>query len=538
MKILFTLFILAVSFSAFAQNEASYLLFLKDKTGTSYSTDSPEEFLSAKAIERRNKSNIEITNQDLPLSKIYTDSILNLGPEIIAKSKWLNTVTIRTADKQLIDTITKIAFIDSVLLTKPGATSKSARSKFNINAPQKVAAYDSAFYGSSWQQIKLHRGQLLNHHGFKGKGIEIAVLDAGFYRVNELAAFDSIRMNNQILGTRDFVYPKQDVYTQHQHGMQVLSTIAANLPNKLVAPATKAKFWLLRSEDDNSEYQIEEDFWIAAAEFADSVGVDIITSSLGYTEFDDSTMNYTPAQMNGKTARITNGANIAAQKGILVVNSAGNEGGKAWKVIGAPADGEHVMAVGGVYPSGVRVYFSSVNSNHGFVKPNVMSVGAQTQGISPSGEVTDMYGTSFSCPLLTALAACLWQALPEKNNFEIKALIEQISDRYETPDKEYGYGIPDFFKPLSTKYSSTAKNATSQLSVSNNPFHNTLTISGTQSIKTIAFFNLNGQRLFQLSPNGNDKVQINTSLFKNYKGVVVVQAKTANSIETLKLIRK
>ncbi len=234
-------------------------------------------------------------------------------------------------------------------------------------------------YGTNYAQISIHEGQFLHNKGFRGEGMTIAILDAGFYQYNTNPAFDSIRLNNQVLGTWDFVENKESVTEEHDHGMFCFSTIAANTPGKIVGTAPKAHYYLFRTEDAATEYQVEEQNWVAGAERADSLGVDLISSSLGYYAFDDASTSYTYADMNGKTAIITKGAEYAVKKGIFITNSAGNSGGDAWHYLIAPADGEHVMAVGAVDVNGNVAGFSSYGpSADNRIKPDVASVGSAT----------------------------------------------------------------------------------------------------------------------------------------------------------------
>lgn len=300
-------------------------------------------------------------------------------------------------------------------------------------------------YGASFNQINMLSGDYLHYQGFQGQGMVIAVLDAGFYKVDSLPAFDSLRTNNQILGTYDFVQGNTSVYEDHNHGMNVLSTMGGYLDGQIIGTAPKASYWLLRSEDAAFEYLAEEDNWVAAAEFADSVGADIINSSLGYTTFDDPLENHTYNDMNGNTTIITKGANIAASKGILVVNSAGNSGSSSWNYIGAPADGDSVLAIGAVDVNSQHASFSSKGpSFDGRVKPNVAAQGQATIVASTSGGIQAGNGTSFSSPIMAGMAACLWQAHPSLTNMQIFNIILESAHLYSNPDTLLGFGIPDF----------------------------------------------------------------------------------------------
>jgi subtilisin family serine protease len=302
-------------------------------------------------------------------------------------------------------------------------------------------------YGASVYQTSLFNGQYLHNYNYKGLGMHVAVLDGGFYKANEYFALDSLWKNGQILGTKDFVDPTSDIFTTHWHGMSVLSCMGGNVPGQLIGTATKASYWLIRCEDTNSEFLIEEDNWVAAAEFADSCGVDVINSSLGYTQFDDSQMNHTYADMDGKTTRITRGANIAATRGMLVFSSAGNEGNGSWKYIAAPSDGENVIGVGAVDKDSVAAYFTSYGPAYGGkTKPNVSAVGLNTFLQKSDGKLGYLNGTSFSSPVMAGIATCFWQSVSHVPAMEIKKTIEKFSHLYLNPDPRLGYGIPDFKK--------------------------------------------------------------------------------------------
>ena len=425
----------------------TYVIKFKDKNNSVYSIDKPQEFLSERAINRRLKYKIPVTEQDVPINDSYVEKIKELGLEIYAVSKWLNLVVVYTEDSTLIEKAGEFDFVNSK------TDKKKHKKKTKIKKVDKIeieSNSDTMFvfkYGFGKNQITMLNVHNLHNRGYMGQGIEIALLDAGFYNTDTLTGFDSIRVNNQILGTKDFVERDGDVYRDASHGMQVLSTIAANLPDKLVGSAPKAKYWLLRSEDERSEYLVEEYYWVTAAEYADSVGADMIHSSLGYNDFDDISTNHVYEDMNGDIAPATIAADIASSRGILVVTSAGNEGDDSWKYITSPADADSTLTVGATNGAGKISYFSSIGpSADGRIKPDVMAQGSFIWVLGRNDNVTFSFGTSFSAPLLAGAVACLWQANPEFNNMEIIDAVQKTSDRYHSPDDKYGYGIPDFEK--------------------------------------------------------------------------------------------
>ncbi|OQX96977.1 MAG: hypothetical protein B6I20_13640, partial [Bacteroidetes bacterium 4572_117] len=364
LRLLATILLSVVISSLAAQvSPDHYLINLADKNNTPYSLDNPGAFLSERAIQRRLKQNIPYNENDLPVNPVYLGELKALGLKIVNVSKWMNSLTVYSKDTLLLDTLDKIPFVKSIGINKKTYVKNMDTDKLQIPIKaEKTNDFDSAdyyFYGNSFRQIEMLEGHHLHKEGFRGEGMLIAVLDAGFFKVDELPAFDSIRENNQIVGVYDFVDNDTEVYDASSHGMKVLSTMAGNIPGALVGTAPKAKYLLLRTEQGASEYIIEEHNWVVAAEYADSLGVDMINSSLGYNDFDDNNQDHVYADMDGNTTMISIAADIAASKGILVVTSAGNEGFSDWKYISAPADADSVLSIGAVAPDETIAYFSS-----------------------------------------------------------------------------------------------------------------------------------------------------------------------------------
>ncbi|MCB2219348.1 MAG: S8 family serine peptidase [Bacteroidetes bacterium] len=436
----------------------TYWIRFTDKNNSPYNINNPEEFLTQRAINRRIVQNIPIQQNDLPVNQTYIDAVVATGVSIKTVSKWFNSVTVYTTNPALIATIEEFSFVQSAQKVGNGEiTSKSNKPFFEkewcSSEPMNTGGKDpsslqSFNYGLAYNQINMLNGIALHDMGFDGSGMVIAVLDAGFTNVDIIPAFDSLWINNQILGVKDFVNPNSpNIFGSHYHGCMVLSTMGANLPGQMVGTAPHADYWLLRSENGSSEYLVEELNWVSAAEFADSVGADIINSSLGYTTFDDPTQDHTYDDMDGNTTPITLAADLAASKGILVVNSAGNSGSSSWQYIGAPADGDSVFSIGAVNSSGDYASFSSTGPTYdGRVKPNVVAQGQGTTIITTSGTVTTGNGTSFSSPVTAGMVACLWQAFPERKNMEIMDVIQQSASQYDNPDHYLGYGIPDYLE--------------------------------------------------------------------------------------------
>lgn len=429
-----------------AQN-GIFRIYFTDKNNSPYTITSPQDFLSQRAIERRNDAGINILANDLPINQTYIDSILNYpNTVLLAKSKWFNTICIQT-DSATLATILTVSFVGSAQRLKC-KENFIVPDKFTIPTERFFTVDAENLYGQAYNQIALHNGHLLHNKGFRGAGMHIAVLDAGFPNLDETPAFSKLFSEGRIADTYNFVDDTFDVITNsHFHGSLVMSCMGADDPYSFVGTAPDATYYLYLTEDADTELPLEEDNWVEAAERADSNGVDLINTSLGYTQFDDSTLNHTYADLNGNTTFISRGADVAASKGILVVCSAGNSGTSPWFRIGAPGDADSVLTVGAVDKDGIYAEFSSKGfSSDGDIKPNVAAQGSQAALIWPGGNISLGSGTSFSSPITCGMAACLWQAHPDKNNMQIINAIQASGNKFTTPDSLTGYGIPDYWK--------------------------------------------------------------------------------------------
>jgi hypothetical protein len=426
------------------QDTLKYRISLKDKAATEYSLKKPEKYLSAKAIERRRKQNLSIDSTDLPVCRKYIDEIRKQGVKIVVTGKWDNFVTVSCNDTTLIDRIAALPFVLSTekVWISPGAGKPSMATERDSVLNQPTIHPDS-IYGRAITQIQMSNGDKLHEAGFKGQGMTIAVIDAGFHNVDKITAMQNIR----ILGTKDFVNQQADIFAESSHGMSVLSCIGMNRPDIMTGTAPEASFWLLRSEDEYSEHLVEQDYWSAAVEFADSVGVDVINTSLGYYTFDDKSKNYKYLDLDGRHALMSRQASHIADKGMILVCSAGNSGAGSWKKITPPGDADNVLTVGAIDKRAVLATFSSVgNTADHRVKPDVVAVGVGSDVIRTDGNQGRANGTSFSSPIMCGMVTCLWQACPTLTAKEVIELVRRSGDRAGFPDNIYGYGVPDMWK--------------------------------------------------------------------------------------------
>jgi serine protease AprX len=450
------LFLFAATFS---QAQLTYTVKLKYKK-SSYSLSQPSSFLTAKAIARRTRQHITIDSTDLPINKTYLDSIANVpGVTIKSKSKWLNQVVVDITDPNAIDTINSFSFVQhaSVVGTTFAPQSKIKLQKIEPETnillgsrsvlDNQGTLADTFNYGNNYQQVHIHEGEYLHNSGYMGQGMTIAVVDAGFHNYRTTTAFDSVNINGQIKEIFDFVARDSSVSEDNAHGAYCFSILAANRPGVMIGTAPKANYLLYRTEDVTSEKPVEEQNWIEAVERADSLGADMVSSSLGYYLFEDPQYNHPYAQRDGNSTQITRAADIAAKKGMIIMNAAGNTGNSAdeSKYTLVPADGDSVVAVGAVNTSGVIGGFSSWGPNSaGKTKPNIVSVGWGATFINFWGDPQAGNGTSYAQPNITGLIACLWQAFPEFSNMDIIDAVQRSADKYNSPDDRYGFGIPNF----------------------------------------------------------------------------------------------
>lgn len=462
MKRLFTFLTLLLLLNESEAQLNRYIIRFKHKGATNFTLNNPSAFLSQRAVDRRTRYTIPVDSSDLPVPATYITQIRNIPNVTVHNiSKWLNAVTIFTTDANALTAINALPF---VLSTTPIASrladagsNKWTEDFIPLDNTQRQSdtQQENDFFnygtGASFNEIHMHKGEFLHNAGLRGQGMQIAMLDGGYFQYTTLDAMDSAVANGQFLSTWDFVNREASVVEDNSHGMSCLSTIAANIPGLFIGKAPKASFHLYKTEDVPTEYPIEEFNWACAAERADSVGADVISSSLGYGyDFSSPVPDYPYSTLDGNTLMAAIAGDLAAKKGILVFNSAGNAGNLPWRMITTPADGDSVVAVGAVNTAGVVGAFSSYGpSGDGQVKPDVSSAGVGAVIQAANNTVVTGNGTSYAGPNMAGLATCLWQGFPEFNNMRIVRALREAGSIYATPNDRIGYGIPDLKKAFS-----------------------------------------------------------------------------------------
>ena len=438
------LLLLLFTINSYSQQDA--WVYLTDKPNQASALINPISILTQKALDRKQNNGIAIDARDVPVHEPYIATLkAQTGITVMAKSKWFNAVHVRGTEADIL-ALNNLAFVDDIDFAD-NSLDMGSRSQI---ASQITDIEDESIvfnYGNTQNQVEMINVDDLHLDDFTGEGITIAVMDSGFPNVNTMGAFQRLRDNGDLLDGYDFVTRNPDVYanTLSSHGTRVLSTMAAFVQDQYVGTAPDASYYLFLTEDATSENPIEESYWVEAAERADSLGVDMINTSLGYTQYDNANYSYTPADMNGQVTFISKGAEIAAEKGILVVVSAGNSGAGAWQTVGAPADSPAVLSIGGVDENGDYVAFSSQGGTAqvGYQKPDVVARAGLAYVVSETNTITQNNGTSFSGPIVCGGIASLWQAMPNASPTEIKDYVRQSASQYSMPDDLLGYGIPD-----------------------------------------------------------------------------------------------
>jgi len=523
------------SFSLFAQLEDAWV-YLIDKQNVTASINNPISILTQKAIDRKSAHGVVIDARDVPVNETYIIQLkIATGIIVMAKSKWFNAVHVRGSQTD-VQALTTLGFVDTIDFADKNLNAKSTNKQKNKSKLEGV--FTTFNYGNALNQIEMFNGDELHLANYTGTGMTVAVLDAGFPNAHTMTSFKRIRDAGNLLGSYDFVNRDVDVYTgtTSNHGILVLSDMAGYIENQFVGTAPDASFYLFITEDAPNENPVEESYWVEAAERADSLGVDIINTSLGYTTFDNANYNYTPADMDGNTAYITKGANIAFEKGLLMVTSAGNSGSSG---VGVPADSQYVLSIGAVDALGAYATFSSVGSDiQPSQKPDVVAQGQTSFVITENDVIAAANGTSFSSPILAGGIVCLWQALPGKTNAEIMQLVRASASQYSTPDYFLGYGIPNLESALNNALS-LEPNLVNDISIKiyPNPIKDKFYIqlpSG-DNITTLHLYDILGKEINTYSVSHNNNI---VDIAYLPKGIYVIKLVLNTISKTLKLIKQ
>lgn len=545
-RVSFVIVLLLAFFSMNAQIAPDrYWVQFTDKNDSPYSISEPEKFLGERSIQRRVKYGIALDEKDLPVNPSYIEAVENAGAVVLNPSKWLNGVTVEVTNFTVINEINKLPFVKKTRVLQDEPLKQALKESGyvgEINGNVMVPGENSrGFYGNAYTQIELLNGVGLHEMGYQGEGVWIGICDSGYEGADVHSAFDNMREEGRLLGTRDFVYKNGVVYSDDYHGTACLSLMAAYLPDNYVGTAPKASYFLCRTENINSENVIEEYNWVSAAEYLDSLGVDIISTSLGYISFDDEQMTHEYSDLDGKTCVSSIGADIACSRGILCVNAAGNDGDNKFPYIGAPADAKNVLTVGGVKSDGERTFFSSIGPTYdGRIKPDVMAFAYNVTVASPSNGFYEGNGTSFACPSLAGMVACLWQARRDNSAEEIRETVKRVGNNFSTPNSEYGYGIPDFMEALDVLNLKDCDifEEKSMISAFPNPSNGIVNLDVNYNGKcTICVSDLMGNVLYMIDNHNGDIDELNGFLSGLTEGVYFIRVFDNEFDEVIKLIK-
>ncbi|PTX58958.1 putative secreted protein (Por secretion system target) [Kordia periserrulae] len=524
---------------ATAQTQHAWVYFT-DKPNVATALANPTTILTQKAVTRKNNHGVAIDERDVPVNESYIAQVkMQTGITVKAKSKWFNCVHVLGTQTD-IDNLLNLSFVSEIFYADRSlnTSSRSSAEANNTRTEEKFETLVMFNYGNSGNQNQMINVHKLHELDYTGEGVTIAVMDSGFPNVNTMTAFQRLRDNGDLLDGYDFVDRTANIYayTGNSHGTNVLSDMAGYVDGQFVGTAPDASYYLFRTEDVASETPLEESYWVEAAERADSLGVDVVNTSLGYSRFDESRYDYTTADMDGNTTFITKGANIAVEKGILVVNSAGNEGNDGtWGILTAPADG-NVFTIGAVNASGNYASFSSRGRTPNVpVKPDVVAQGAGVYVITSGGGIATSNGTSFSSPIMAGAMACMVQAFPNKTNLELMQIVRETGSIYSNPTIQLGHGIPDFEAAFQTLSNDTSL-ATEKIQIYPNPAKAILTVTLPETIQNtkITIANMLGKTMANYTTNSSFQ-RVDVSQFS--AGMYVLRIEADGEIITKKIIK-
>ncbi len=538
-KLLFVMVLVSVGVQAQEIATGVYWIYFSDKEGNGYQIDQPAQFLSDRSVNRRAMQGLAVDRADLPVNPAYLQEINEMGVEIRHVSRWLNGIAMINMDDTTFQQVLQKPFTDTVPWIP--ATSdhffphKSGESRFDPPL-ESAPPFD---YGVARKQVEMVRTDQLHELGYTGRGVWIGVLDAGFFNVDSLPSFIPLIDEGRILETRNYVNETPLFRQSSSHGMNVLSIMAGEWDGNMVGTAPHASYLLCMTEDPDRETRIEEIAWIEAAEYADSLGVDVINTSLGYSEFDGEVFDYTYRHMDGKSSYISRAASLTASRGMILCNSAGNSGDDEWFYITAPADATNILTVGAVDSTNLIANFSSRGPTFDArIKPDVTAMGKATGVQSKNGELAKGNGTSFSSPVIAGSVATLWQAFPELPAREMIHMVRQSGDRSKNPDSTYGFGTPNMLSSYHTITRVPAGFAPGEMEIWPNPASERIMIRlpetefGKQQVR---FYDLSGKMICSLQMELPGEMVLPGTM---NSGIYIIEIRTTSHIYHSRLIKQ
>ncbi len=535
MKKIALLFSLILIQGTQAQIEDAWIFFA-DKENVQVSIDNPITILSQAAIDRKALHNTPIDERDVPVNENYITQIkAQPGITVFAKSKWMNCIYVRGTQSN-IDNLLDLPFVIDIEYADKSLNFASGNSpvedKFALENNNR-----NFNYGFAANQIEMIAGDYLHDEGFTGTGITIAVLDSGFPGVDTQGGFAYVRDDGRILGTYDFVDRSEVINNNSSHGTRTFSNMGGYIENEFVGTAPDASFYLFKTEDVTSETPVEEAYWVEAIERADSLGVWVINTSLGYRAYDNPAYSHTYEDLDGQTTFSARGANHGFDKGLLLVTSAGNSGNTDFPWVGTPGDSPGMLTIGAVNADGIATGFSSQGPTvDGRVKPDVMAQGGNAYVINQNNEIVTNNGTSFSSPITAGAVACLWQAKPEFTNAQIMQLVRESAHLYNNPTDKMGYGIPNFQVALDALLS-LENQSNEQFSVYPNPVFNNVIIefSNFSELVNLRIYNTMGVLIIQETLKDSIN-SLNLSSFPS--GFYILNLQTEDFNQSIKIVKK
>ncbi|MCK4879187.1 MAG: S8 family serine peptidase [Bacteroidales bacterium] len=538
-KLLFVMVLVSVGVQAQEIATGVYWIYFSDKEGDGYQIDQPAQFLSDRSVNRRAMQGLAVDRADLPVSPDYLQEIREMGVEIRHVSRWLNGIAMINMDDTTFQQVVQKPFTDTVPWI-PATDDlffphKSGESRFDPPL-ESSPAFD---YGVAREQVEMVRTDQLHKLGYTGRGVWIGVLDAGFFNVDSLPSFIPLIDEGRILETRNYVNETPLFRQSSSHGMYVLSIMAGEWDGNMVGTAPHASYLLCMTEDPDRETRIEEIAWIEAAEYADSLGADLINTSLGYSDFDEEEFDYTYRDMDGKTTYISRAASLTASRGMILCNSAGNSGDDEWFYITAPADATDILAVGAVDSTNLIANFSSRGPTFDArIKPDVTAMGQATGIQSKNGGLARGSGTSFSSPVIAGSVATLWQAFPELPAREMIHMVRQNGDRYKNPDSTYGFGTPNMLRSYHAITRVPAGFAPGEMEIWPNPASERIMIripeteSGKQQVR---FYDLSGKMTCSMQIELPGEMALPGTM---NSGIYIIEIRTTSHIYRSRLIKQ